>query len=201
MGAKRVFCTIFYVLFLILFTGLLICNITAFINHFNLMPNDFITTKINSNILEPFNSALTGLNIMDAKLISSILVLSFLAITLVFWFLSLSILINVMRNTPTGGASITAIIFSIVMFLIVDVIIVLQVYGGKTIAEVLQNYYLVASAIVWVLCLLFAIIAITIKAGLEKLEDDENADPELSEALARERRIQQILGEDVDPRI
>ena len=201
MGAKRVFCTIFYVLFLILFTGLLICNITAFINHFNIMPNDFITTKINSNILEPFNSALTGLNIMDAKLISSILVLSFLAITLVFWFLSLSILINVMRNTPTGGASITAIIFSIVMFLIVDVIIVLQVYGGKTIAEVLQNYYLVASAGVWVLNLLFAIIAITIKAGLEKLEDDENADPELSEALAREKRIQQILGEDVDPRI
>ena len=87
------------------------------------------------------------------------------------------------------------------MFLIVDVIIVLQVYGGKTIAEVLQNYYLVASAGVWVLNLLFAIIAITIKAGLEKLEDDENADPELSEALARERRIQQILGEDVDPRI
>ena len=201
MGAKRVFCTIFYVLFLILFTGLLICNITAFINHFNIMPNDFIITKINSNILEPFNSALTGLNIMDAKLISSILVLSFLAITLVFWFLSLSILINVMRNTPTGGASITAIIFSIVMFLIVDVIIVLQVYGGKTIAEVLQNYYLVASAGVWVLNLLFAIIAITIKAGLEKLEDDENADPELSEALAREKRIQQILGEDVDPRI
>ena len=166
------------------------------------MPNSFITTKINGEILNPFITTLSSFNLMDATLLTSATILLFLAITLTMWFLCVSILVNVIRNTPTRGPCITAIIVSIIMFLIVDAVIVMQVAGGESMVDVLKNLYLSGSAVVWVLVLIFALVAMNIKAGFEKLGDsDDNQDPEISEALARERRIQQILGEDVDPRI
>ena len=202
MGAKRLICTIFYVLFTLLFSALLVCNITGFINQFNIMPNDFFTTTLNNNLLNPVHTAFDSFGIMDSTLLYSILNIVYLAITLVFWFLSVSNLVNVIRNTPTRGPSITTIIFSVVLFLIMDVVVVLLVYGGLAISEVVQNYYLVFLVAIWLLTLIVAVVAINIKAGVDKLENaDGGQSDEENSALARERRVQQILNDEVDPRV
>lgn len=203
MGAKRVICTILYVLFTLLFTALLICNVTGFINQFNIMPNDFFTTTINNNLINPTHTAFDALHIMDSTLLYSIICLLYMAITLFFWFLSVSMLVSVLRNTPTRGTSITAIVFSIVFFVCVDVVVMLLVFNGSTITEVLQNYYLIGSAVLWLLTLIAAIIALNIRAGVDKLDNttEEEQPNGLSPALAREKRIQELLNEDIDPRV
>ena len=202
MGAKRVFCTIFYVIFTLIFTGLLVCNVTAFLSQFSIMPNNFFTTSINTNLLTPFHSAFNTLHIMDSLLLWQILCIAALGITLFFWFLSVSILVNVLRNTPTKGPGVSSIVFGTILFLVSDAVVLILASNGISVTELLQNYYLMFIVALWFFVVIFAIIALTIKAGFDELSDSlPSAENEISPALAREKRIQELLNEGVDPRI
>lgn len=202
MGAKRVFCTIFYVIFTLIFTGILVCNVTAFLSQFSIMPNNFFTTTINTNLLTPFHTAFDTFHIMDSLLLWQILCIAAIGITLFFWFLSVSILVNILRNTPTKNQGITSIVFGLVLFLASDAVVLILVRNGVGLNEILQNYYLIFTIALWFIVVIFAIISLTIKAGFDNLGDNPPpAENEISPALAREKRIQELLNEGIDPRI
>ena len=202
MTAKRVFCGIAYILFTLLFTGLLICNITGFLNQFNIMPNDFFTNTILSNILNPIHTAIDSLGLLNSGLVLNILYEVSLVITAIFWFLSVSLLVSVLRNTSTRGAGISSIVLSVLLFIIFDAVIVLLVYNGSSITEVLQNYYLLGTTVLWLVVMIFAIVALSIHPEVDL--DDETPSEEnqnLSTAQQKEARIRQILDDEIDPRV
>ena len=203
MGAKRAFCTVFYVLFSLLFTAVLICNITGIIHHFGMVPNDLITTKINTNLLTPIHTAIDSLGIFDSVVALNIVYAFMTIMSLAFWILSVSNLANVLRNSSTRGTSLAKIILSIVMFAIFVLSFVLLVRNGETIQNILTNYYFVGQLVVYLLALLVGIFAMSISPIDEAPEEPTEQSPQEEQMTAqqKENRIKQILDDEVDPRV
>lgn len=201
MSVKRVFCAIFYILFTLLFTGLLICNITSVLNQFGIMSNNFFTNIIMTNVLTPIFEVVDHWDFVDTSIMHSILYIVCLVITLVFWFLCVNCLVNVLRNTSTKASSIWTIVLSIIMFIIFDAVVVMLVYNGATVAEVFQNYYLIGTTVGWLILMVVAIISASIK-----IKDDFGSDFTINTdsgmtAQEKEERVQQLLDKDIDPRV
>lgn len=166
------------------------------------MPNDFFTNTILSNILNPIHTAIDSLGLINSGLVLNILYVVSLVITAIFWFLSVSLLVSVLRNTSTRGAGISSIVLSVLLFIIFDAVIVLLVYNGSSITEVLQNYYLLGTTVLWLVMMIFAIVALSLHPEIDL--DDETPSEEnqnLSTAQQKEARIKQILDDEIDPRV
>ena len=171
MGAKKLFCTIFYVIFSLLFTAMLICNITGILNQLGIISNTFITTTINSNLINPIHTAIDSLNILDSVMALNLVYIAMTVLTLIFWILSVSNLANVLRGSNTKGTSIATIIFSIIMFAIFGLTVALLFRNGEPIANILSNYYLIGQLIVYLLTLLIAILAMTL-SPLDEIKEE-----------------------------
>lgn len=202
MGAKKLFCTIFYVIFSLLFTAMLICNITGILNQLGIISNTFITTTINSNLINPIHTAIDSLNILDSVMALNLVYIAMTVLTLIFWILSVSNLANVLRGSNTKGTSIATIIFSIIMFAIFGLTVALLFRNGEPIVNIFSNYYLIGQLIVYLLTLLIAILAMTL-SPLDEIKEENEAPDEQAPLTAQQRedRIQQILDNDIDPRV
>lgn len=203
MGAKRAFCTVFYVLFSLLFTAVLICNITGIINHFGMVPNELITTKINTNLLTPVHTAIDSLGVLNSVVALNIVYAFMTIMSLGFWILSVSNLANVLRNSSTRGTSLATIILSIIMFAIFALSFVLLVRNGETIQNILTNYYFVGQLLIYLFTLLIGIFAMSISPVDEAPEDPAEQTPQEESMTAKQKedRINQILNDEVDPRV
>ena len=204
MGAKRVFCTIFYIIFSLIFTAILACNVTGILNHFNLLPNNFFTTTIDANLINPIHTALDSLGLLDSTMLLHLVYIFATFISVAFWFLCIGNLANVLRGTKNKGTSTTIVIFSIIMFAVLVASVVLLVYGGESVQNVLSNYYLIAQVILYLFTLIIAILALTI-TPIDNMPEKTTPQEEQSKPLSaqqREDRIKQILGDDeIDPRV
>lgn len=202
MSAKKIFCTIFYVIFSLLFTAILICNLTGLLDHFGIIKNTLITTTINTNFVNPIHTAIDSLGIMHSATSLTIVYIFITVMTLVFWILSVSNLANILRETSTRSTSIITIILSIVMFGILGFVVVLLVRNGETIANVFANFYLVGQLLIYMFALLTAILAMTISNNDEPTEQTtSDVTPEGMTAKQREDRINEILNNEIDPRV
>jgi len=202
MSAKKIFCTIFYVIFSLLFTAILVCNLTGLLDYFGIVKNTLITTTINTNFVNPMHTAIDSLGIMHSATSLTIVYVFIAVMTLAFWILSVSNLANILRETSTRGASIATTILSIVMFGILGFVVVLLVRNGETIANVFANFYLVGQLIIYMLVLLTAILAMTIHNDDEPAEQTPpDTAPEGMTAKQREDRINEILNNEIDPRV
>lgn len=203
MGAKRIFCTVFYIIFSLIFTAVLICNVTGILNQLGIIQNTFITTTINTNLLNPIHTAIDSLGFLDSVMALNIVCIVMTVLTMIFWILSVSNLTNVLRGASARGTGLTTIIFSIVMFAVLGATIVLLVRNGEAIANVLANYYLIGQLVVYLLTLLVAIFAMSISPldEIENSSESETTEPAPMTAQQREDRVKQILNNEIDPRV
>ena len=203
MGAKRVFCTIFYLLFSLIFTGILVCDVTGALNHFNLLPNNFITTTINTNLITPIYTAINGLGLLDSLMLANIIYIFITIVGVLFWFFCVVNFANILRNASTKGTSVGVVIFSIIMLVVLAATIALTIRSGASIQTILSNYYLIGQIILYFLALIIGILSLTITQteNITAVAESESEPQQLS-PQQREDRIKQILGDDeIDPRV
>ncbi len=88
------------------------------------------------------------------------------------------------------------------MFAIFGLTVALLFRNGEPIVNIFSNYYLIGQLIVYLLTLLIAILAMTL-SPLDEIKEENEAPDEQAPLTAQQRedRIQQILDNDIDPRV
>lgn len=168
-----------------------------------MVPNELITTKINTNLLTPVHTAIDSLGVLNSVVALNIVYAFMTIMSLGFWILSVSNLANVLRNSSTRGTSLATIILSIIMFAIFALSFVLLVRNGETIQNILTNYYFVGQLLIYLFTLLIGIFAMSISPVDEAPEDPAEQTPQEESMTAKQKedRINQILNDEVDPRV